>query len=236
MPVEFRKRKTVVRRLFALGCRGCMSAHQITLKSHDGERRLAVLSLLDATDKRLRDIGELQEAPLGVCDRDIYIREEKSPTLRTFDAEVLAEEQEMRKLLTLILSRPGKVGKAAIFLHSAGKFYLWPVVVNERPLKIRFRYEWAIVAAASKPGLGTVHPSYIGTLAQNHPWLWGAFAELIHNALDAGAKNLDITLADEGAAVRLLDDGKGMTPTELQRMLQIGHEVHLRDFFPISWR
>ncbi len=43
-----------------------------------------------------------------------------------------------------------------------------------------------------------------------------AVKELIENSIDAGAKNIDIDVADGGKTlIRVIDDGCGMTPTDL---------------------
>ena len=69
---------------------------------------------------------------------------------------------------------------------------------------------------------------------QNHRWLNGAVAELIHNSADADAKSLSITFEqnenaklawteDRGAdRVRLQDDGNGMAHEDINRMLMFG--------------
>ena len=43
-----------------------------------------------------------------------------------------------------------------------------------------------------------------------------AVKELIENSIDAGAKNIDVDVADGGKTlIRVIDDGCGMTPTDL---------------------
>ena len=43
-----------------------------------------------------------------------------------------------------------------------------------------------------------------------------AVKELIENSIDAGAKNIDVDVADGGKTlIRVIDDGCGMTPADL---------------------
>jgi hypothetical protein len=53
-----------------------------------------------------------------------------------------------------------------------------------------------------------------------------AIADLVDNSIDAGAENVDITFADDGAKswVRIADDGMGMTGTELDEAMRYGSE------------
>ncbi len=50
---------------------------------------------------------------------------------------------------------------------------------------------------ASASRAATVHADYLDTLAQSHSdFLFGAFAELLHNAVDSGATDVRIVLAE----------------------------------------
>ncbi|XP_020103048.1 MORC family CW-type zinc finger protein 4-like isoform X2 [Ananas comosus] len=76
-------------------------------------------------------------------------------------------------------------------------------------------------------------PSYLRTLSQTHAgWIFGAIAELVDNSRDADASRLDISIESlyskkEGKRVPVLsviDDGHGMSHTEIMRMLSFGHK------------
>lgn len=77
------------------------------------------------------------------------------------------------------------------------------------------------------------HPSYLETLGQSHAsWIFGAIAELVDNARDAGATRLDITIEQEYfKAVKnhipvlcVTDNGAGMSHTDILRMISFGHK------------
>lgn len=70
-----------------------------------------------------------------------------------------------------------------------------------------------------------IHPSFLKSNAQQHAeWIFGAFAELIDNAVDAKAKNLTIDYDPARKSILFADDGIGMTRKELKRMLSFGHK------------
>lgn len=53
-----------------------------------------------------------------------------------------------------------------------------------------------------------------------------AVADLVDNSIDAGAENIDVTFADEGAGswVRIVDDGMGMSPSQLDEAMRYGSQ------------
>lgn len=76
-------------------------------------------------------------------------------------------------------------------------------------------------------------PSYLRTLSQTHAgWIFGAVAELIDNSRDAGASRLNISIKSmfskkaEGKVpvLSVIDDGHGMTYSEMMRMISFGHK------------
>lgn len=70
-----------------------------------------------------------------------------------------------------------------------------------------------------------IHPSFLKSNAQQHAeWIFGAFAELIDNAVDAKAKSLSIEYDAQRKSIIFADDGVGMTRQELKRMLSFGHK------------
>ena len=80
----------------------------------------------------------------------------------------------------------------------------------------------------------TVHADYLQTLAQSHSdYLMGAFAELIHNAVDSGAGTVDISCIAQGRSttpwpshtVLIADDGCGMSKRKLEEMMRFGKET-----------
>ncbi|KAI5066878.1 hypothetical protein GOP47_0017406 [Adiantum capillus-veneris] len=77
------------------------------------------------------------------------------------------------------------------------------------------------------------HPSYMETLGQMHAsWIFGAIAELVDNARDAGATRLDVCIEQEYFHAKKLsipilcitDNGTGMTYMDLTRMMAFGHK------------
>jgi hypothetical protein len=88
-----------------------------------------------------------------------------------------------------------------------------------------------------------LHPSLLETVTHTHQWAFGAVAELIDNAYDAGATHISLdyhefaTETKSGAATTttsaasekfrralvVADDGCGLSHAELLRMLQFGH-------------
>ncbi|KAJ1259943.1 hypothetical protein BS78_10G194400 [Paspalum vaginatum] len=77
------------------------------------------------------------------------------------------------------------------------------------------------------------NPSYLRTLSQTHAgWIFGAIAELIDNSRDAGASRLSISIEylfskkTQGKipVLSVIDDGHGMTYTDMMRMISFGHK------------
>ena len=81
-------------------------------------------------------------------------------------------------------------------------------------------------AAASSPSsFMEVDKSFLSTLSQNHTWCFGALAELLHNACDAGstALHVDVRTEDKGQMVlELKDNGEGMSHHEMEAMFRLG--------------
>ncbi|KQK17640.1 hypothetical protein BRADI_1g35820v3 [Brachypodium distachyon] len=76
-------------------------------------------------------------------------------------------------------------------------------------------------------------PTYLWTLSQTHAgWIFGAIAELVDNSRDAGASRLDICIQtmfskkeeEKVPVLSVIDDGRGMTYTEMMRMISFGHK------------
>ena len=76
--------------------------------------------------------------------------------------------------------------------------------------------------------------SFLTNFAKNHAhWLWGGLAEILHNSVDAKATTIDIQRFPEPAtdpshpdfALRLSDDGTGMTPKEVTTMMQMSSDA-----------
>lgn len=84
--------------------------------------------------------------------------------------------------------------------------------------------------AAAPSSTATVHSDYLTTLAQSHSdFLFGAFGELIHNSVDAGATHIDISLIRPNVQGRwpsnticIKDNGRGMGSAQLDAMLRFG--------------
>ncbi|KAK3130843.1 hypothetical protein QOZ80_6BG0498700 [Eleusine coracana subsp. coracana] len=79
----------------------------------------------------------------------------------------------------------------------------------------------------------SVDPSYLRTLSQTHAgWIFGAIAELIDNSRDAGASRLSISVEymflkkaqNKIPVLSVIDDGHGMTYTDMMRMISFGHK------------
>ncbi|GJN38845.1 hypothetical protein PR202_gb27923 [Eleusine coracana subsp. coracana] len=79
----------------------------------------------------------------------------------------------------------------------------------------------------------SVDPSYLRTLSQTHAgWIFGAIAELIDNSRDAGASRLSISVEymfskkaqNKIHVLSVIDDGHGMTYTDMMRMISFGHK------------
>ena len=54
--------------------------------------------------------------------------------------------------------------------------------------------------------------------------LASALADLIDNSITAGARNIDIIAEFEKDEIRIVDDGKGITQTELIRAMRLGSQ------------
>ena len=64
-----------------------------------------------------------------------------------------------------------------------------------------------------------VDKSFLSTLSQNHVWLFGALAELLHNSSDAGSTDLQINVREEEGK----EGGKEEKPV-LKESLTVFHE------------
>ncbi|KAL2242169.1 UNVERIFIED_CONTAM: MORC family CW-type zinc finger protein 3, partial [Sesamum indicum] len=78
----------------------------------------------------------------------------------------------------------------------------------------------------------TAHPSYLKTLGQAHSsWIFGAIAELVDNSRDAKATKLEVaismiysrTASKDIPMLSVIDDGHGMSHSDIQRMVSFGH-------------
>ncbi|KAL0368900.1 UNVERIFIED_CONTAM: MORC family CW-type zinc finger protein 3 [Sesamum calycinum] len=78
----------------------------------------------------------------------------------------------------------------------------------------------------------TAHPSYLKTLGQAHSsWIFGAIAELVDNSRDAKATKLEVTISmiysktasKDIPMLSVIDDGQGMSHSDIQRMVSFGH-------------
>ncbi|XP_074070544.1 MORC family CW-type zinc finger protein 1 [Macrotis lagotis] len=74
---------------------------------------------------------------------------------------------------------------------------------------------------------GQIHLDYIQTNSTTHSFLFGALAELLDNARDAGATRLDVFSVDNeklqgGFMLCFLDDGDGMSPEEASDVIFFG--------------
>ncbi|KAL0366322.1 UNVERIFIED_CONTAM: MORC family CW-type zinc finger protein 3 [Sesamum radiatum] len=78
----------------------------------------------------------------------------------------------------------------------------------------------------------TAHPSYLKTLGQAHSsWIFGAIAELVDNSRDAKATRLEVAISmiysktgsKDIPMLSVIDDGHGMSPSDIQRMVSFGH-------------
>ena len=85
--------------------------------------------------------------------------------------------------------------------------------------------------STSSSGAATVHADYLGTLAQSHSdFLFGGFAELLHNAVDSGATDVRIEVVERSKGkfasdtLEVRDNGCGMSRAELERMMRFGKE------------
>ncbi|XP_051774478.1 MORC family CW-type zinc finger protein 4 [Ctenopharyngodon idella] len=74
--------------------------------------------------------------------------------------------------------------------------------------------------------LSSMSPSYLESNSTSHTWPFSAVAELIDNASDPGvtAKNIwiDVVTLREQLCLSFTDNGSGMTPNKLHKMLSFG--------------
>ncbi|XP_067314168.1 MORC family CW-type zinc finger protein 3 isoform X2 [Pseudorasbora parva] len=74
--------------------------------------------------------------------------------------------------------------------------------------------------------LSSMSPSYLESNSTSHTWPFSAVAELIDNASDPGvtAKNIwiDVVTLREQLCLSFMDNGSGMTPSKLHKMLSFG--------------
>ncbi|XDV37741.1 hypothetical protein PO909_007299 [Leuciscus waleckii] len=74
--------------------------------------------------------------------------------------------------------------------------------------------------------LSSMSPSYLESNSTSHTWPFSAVAELIDNASDPGvtAKNIwiDVVTLREQLCLSFTDNGSGMTPSKLHKMLSFG--------------
>ncbi|KTF89464.1 hypothetical protein cypCar_00013282 [Cyprinus carpio] len=74
--------------------------------------------------------------------------------------------------------------------------------------------------------LSSMSPSYLESNSTSHTWPFSAVAELIDNASDPGvtAKNIwiDVVTVREQLCLSFMDNGSGMTPNKLHKMLSFG--------------
>uniref|UniRef100_A0A9J8B713 Zgc:152774 n=1 Tax=Cyprinus carpio carpio TaxID=630221 RepID=A0A9J8B713_CYPCA len=72
--------------------------------------------------------------------------------------------------------------------------------------------------------LSSMSPSYLESNSTSHTWPFSAVAELIDNASDPGvtAKNIwiDVVTVREQLCLSFMDNGSGMTPNKLHKMLR----------------
>ncbi|XP_056295139.1 MORC family CW-type zinc finger protein 3 isoform X2 [Pseudoliparis swirei] len=86
----------------------------------------------------------------------------------------------------------------------------------------------AAMARLSEHGirLSSMSPSFLNSNSTSHTWAFSAVAELIDNASDPGvtAKQIWIDVVDEAGQLCLTftDNGSGMTPNKLHKMLSFG--------------
>uniref|UniRef100_A0A3Q2Q854 Morc S5 domain-containing protein n=1 Tax=Fundulus heteroclitus TaxID=8078 RepID=A0A3Q2Q854_FUNHE len=74
--------------------------------------------------------------------------------------------------------------------------------------------------------LSSMSPSFLNSNSTSHTWPFSAVAELIDNASDPGvcAKQiwLDVVKIDDQTCLTFTDNGSGMTPNKLHKMLSFG--------------
>ncbi|XP_002986649.2 MORC family CW-type zinc finger protein 3 [Selaginella moellendorffii] len=149
-----------------------------------------------------------------------------------------SDYREWDKLLTFLVDHSRvaviNVGDVQLLLKPPGE-------ENEATKKIMKLVD---VAYRARPGpvkrpIAQMHPEYLTTLSQTHSsWLFGAVAELIDNACDAGAKRLEISIqkgtlkspeVSEVPMLCFLDDGLGMTHKDIVKMVSFGHKKPEQD-------
>ncbi|EFJ08211.1 hypothetical protein SELMODRAFT_429149 [Selaginella moellendorffii] len=149
-----------------------------------------------------------------------------------------SDYREWDKLLTFLVDHSRvaviNVGDVQLLLKP-------PAEENEATKKIMKLVD---VAYRARPGpakrpIAQMHPEYLTTLSQTHSsWLFGAVAELIDNACDAGAKRLEISIqmgtlkspeVSEVPMLCFLDDGLGMTHKDIVKMVSFGHKKPEQD-------
>ncbi|MED6261257.1 MORC CW-type zinc finger protein 4 [Ataeniobius toweri] len=74
--------------------------------------------------------------------------------------------------------------------------------------------------------LSSMSPSFLNSNSTSHTWPFSAVAELIDNASDPGvcARQiwLDVVKIDDQLCLTFTDNGSGMTPNKLHKMLSFG--------------
>eukprot|EP00043_Microstomoeca_roanoka_P018560 m.200315 g.200315 ORF g.200315 m.200315 type:complete len:1181 (-) comp16853_c0_seq9:124-3666(-) len=81
-------------------------------------------------------------------------------------------------------------------------------------------------------GAMRLNPDFLKREArQRHEWIFGAFAELIHNSSDADAAvvEIDVRTLDGHKFIELKDDGVGMSKDEIQTMMRLGRQQGVDD-------
>ena len=84
-------------------------------------------------------------------------------------------------------------------------------------------------AAVEQPARALISPTFLRDLTHQHDWVFGAVAELIHNARDAGASRISLSVRHQPASplppiLVVDDDGSGMGHEELRLMLSFGSD------------
>jgi len=91
-------------------------------------------------------------------------------------------------------------------------------------------------SSSSSSSFMQVDKSFLSTLSQNHVWLFGALAELLHNSSDAGSTDLQINVREEegreggkeAMVLEIKDKGEGMSHGEMDAMFRLG-KTYARD-------
>lgn len=80
-------------------------------------------------------------------------------------------------------------------------------------------------------GIGGIAPNVIRELSGIYPTFVSAFKELISNAYDADASSVVVEFSTSLDEISVTDNGKGMTPFELQNdYLRVGGSAHRQDY------